>query len=865
MGYTSQIPTLNATYVHADTEYYVVPGDDFHAYYTCDPSRSLIGSALGQAWASGSYVTTNQNFYITFGSGKIITRIYYENYHWYQYPDAGVKYFTLWGSNDGINWTQLVTSQATFDQHVAADVVDPKYITVNNSSSYLHYRFLFSNNWGSPYHMGVRRIELQSGSDAPPPPPTYPPVVTTAAISGITASDADGGGNVTDAGGGTVSARGVCWSTSENPTIANSKTTDGAGTGVFVSSLTGLTAPTTYYVRAYATNQYGTGYGAQTSFQTIAPPAVTTKTPASKIKATSALLRGEIVATGGADVTARGVCWNTSGSPTTADDKVNEAGSFGIGIFSEGVTGLTRNTIYYARAYATNSQGTSYGAEVTFRTLSVETAAEPKPRLTDTFYCPRASRYADPVNTNDSLPSVYGDLTDGVAGIWKLPCIDTVYSVYCFSAFPVLSVANGNSISIYNENVLVDADDYVFDESDNYESEGQIATVTFIVGLSAVVRTGAGLNDMTAGGTFSGTAKAHYRVKITTAAATDKFDWSDDNGATWKAAGVSIAGAAQALNNGVTVTFAAVTGHTLNDYFSFTARPIPGDTITARGKGKVLTGTTLMENIVDIVEDFLTGVNNFTFDLFEPTARARAENIFTSQGYAAAGIVKADATYWDIVMQMMASFLGSAYLNGNGELVLEIDDGNMSLYGATIIRRGETILQDAKQSLVNIVNQCPAHYAYNFAEDFFRAETNSSAHADAISQGIHGVREPNEPLQLYWCRNVTDAQTMQDIVVAKLKDPIYEIEIENITLKHIPLDVGDHIVTSIDTLFDKEGQALNNNYWRLISVRPDYAKAKINFRALQTPYYLTVARLLDGSWDIDGSLKCGGDRDTVVY
>ena len=81
-----------------------------------------------------------------------------------------------------------------------------------------------------------------------------PPVVTTSAIGSITAFTASGGGNVTSDGGGTVTARGVCWNTSSDPTTANSKTTDGTGTGVFVSSLTGLSPVTTYYVRAYVTN-----------------------------------------------------------------------------------------------------------------------------------------------------------------------------------------------------------------------------------------------------------------------------------------------------------------------------------------------------------------------------------------------------------------------------------------------------------------------------------------------------------------------------------------------------------------------------------------------------------------------------------
>ena len=94
------------------------------------------------------------------------------------------------------------------------------------------------------------------------------PVVTTNAVSAITETTATCGGNITTSGGATITARGVCWSTSANPTIASSKTTEGAGAGSFTSAITDLTSNTTYYVRAYATNSAGIGYGSPISFTT---------------------------------------------------------------------------------------------------------------------------------------------------------------------------------------------------------------------------------------------------------------------------------------------------------------------------------------------------------------------------------------------------------------------------------------------------------------------------------------------------------------------------------------------------------------------------------------------------------------------
>lgn len=90
--------------------------------------------------------------------------------------------------------------------------------------------------------------------------------LTTNEVSNITATSAICGGNITSDDGFTITARGVCWSKSQNPTTSNTHTTNGSGTGSFTSSITGLTTGTTYYVRAYATNSMGTQYGNQISF-----------------------------------------------------------------------------------------------------------------------------------------------------------------------------------------------------------------------------------------------------------------------------------------------------------------------------------------------------------------------------------------------------------------------------------------------------------------------------------------------------------------------------------------------------------------------------------------------------------------------
>ncbi|MDB9726004.1 hypothetical protein OAA90_06445 [Salibacteraceae bacterium] len=194
------------------------------------------------------------------------------------------------------------------------------------------------------------------------------PSLLTTVASYINQTSAQTGGNITNNGGSTVSARGVCYSTSQNPTTANSVVNSGNGTGVFTSSITALTPNTTYYVRAFATSSAGTAYGNQISFTTtpsINLPSLLT-TVASYINQTSAQTGGNITNNGGSTVSARGVCYSTSQNPTTANSVVNSGN--GTGVFTSSITALTPNTTYYVRAFATSSAGTAYGNQISFTT-----------------------------------------------------------------------------------------------------------------------------------------------------------------------------------------------------------------------------------------------------------------------------------------------------------------------------------------------------------------------------------------------------------------------------------------------------------------------------------------------------------------
>jgi plastocyanin len=189
--------------------------------------------------------------------------------------------------------------------------------------------------------------------------------LSTSPVTGVTFTAAISGGTISTDGNAAITEKGVCWSTVSNPTIADSKSSDGSGTGEFTSNITGLTTGTLYYVRAYATNSVGTAYGDEVFFLTAANQLATlTTTTVSLITATTAVSGGSITDDGGSNITARGICWGTSILPAISGSHTSDG--TGKGSFVSNLTGLTTGIQYYVRAYATNSTGTSYGNQLSF-------------------------------------------------------------------------------------------------------------------------------------------------------------------------------------------------------------------------------------------------------------------------------------------------------------------------------------------------------------------------------------------------------------------------------------------------------------------------------------------------------------------
>ncbi len=205
------------------------------------------------------------------------------------------------------------------------------------------------------------------------------PEVTTSPAYDVNWFSANIKGNIISDGGSQITQYGIIWSTTQNPTIAlTTKTTEGSlpsldvfgGQYYFIRFITNLPQNTTYYVRAYATNSAGTAYGNEVSFTTgVLNPQVTTQHVRNITLTTAVVTGGYQNPSGGSPselgITACGFIWSTAPNPTIAlPTKTVETGTQSS--LESRITGLSISTVYYVRAYATNSYGTTYGNQISF-------------------------------------------------------------------------------------------------------------------------------------------------------------------------------------------------------------------------------------------------------------------------------------------------------------------------------------------------------------------------------------------------------------------------------------------------------------------------------------------------------------------
>lgn len=278
-------------------------------------------------------------------------------------------------TNVSLSWTDIATNEDGYkiqrksngENYLLIGTLGPDAVTFNDLTvvaynTYTYRVFSYNSAGNSLQYSNEVTITVKSV-----------PIITTNTVSSITSTSAICGGNISNEGGNPVTTRGICWGVNTNPTIALSNlTTNGSGTGVFSSSLSALIPNTKYYIKAYATNSIGTGYGNEVTFTTAGAtlPTITTSTVTS-ITYRAAVSGGQITSNGNAPIVESGAVWSTKNNPTYESNSGAVGNGTGAPSFVSNLQNLEPGTKYFIRAYARNVVGISYGQENNFTTVAL--------------------------------------------------------------------------------------------------------------------------------------------------------------------------------------------------------------------------------------------------------------------------------------------------------------------------------------------------------------------------------------------------------------------------------------------------------------------------------------------------------------
>jgi hypothetical protein len=167
-------------------------------------------------------------------------------------------------------------------------------------------------------------------------------------------------------GGSDVIEKGFVWNNKGGPSVSDFKIISNSQSDIFSAEFN-FDMSTQYYLKAYAINSFGVSYGDEikVKIEKVKPKVVTQEII--EIDSNYAICTSNVTYSGGTDIIERGICWAAFSNPTVSDFKSSDGS--GLGVFTSTMTGLLPNTLYYCRSYATNSEGTTYGKEISFRTM----------------------------------------------------------------------------------------------------------------------------------------------------------------------------------------------------------------------------------------------------------------------------------------------------------------------------------------------------------------------------------------------------------------------------------------------------------------------------------------------------------------
>ncbi len=276
----------------------------------------------------------------------------------------------FYSTDNFITSTRLGTTDALPNKAMHTIEFSSLNINAENGKAFIFRIFLWATNGGatSGKYANIQNLEIKGTTSGAS---IDLPTISTNSASYISTTFLTIGGKIISDGGANITERGICWNLTGSPTINDNKVNIGNGAGTFSTKVKNLQPNTSYYFRAFATNNAGTAYGNEILVTTLANktiPIVST-TIVNNILAKSAQSGGSILNWGGDSIIVKGICWSKNQNPTL-NNFFTENGK-DINSFSSLMNNLEPSTTYYVRAYAVNSIGIGYGNELSFTTLAI--------------------------------------------------------------------------------------------------------------------------------------------------------------------------------------------------------------------------------------------------------------------------------------------------------------------------------------------------------------------------------------------------------------------------------------------------------------------------------------------------------------
>jgi len=257
---------------------------------------------------------------------------------------------------------------------------------------------------------------------------------------------------------------------------------------------------------------------------------------------------------------------------------------------------------------------------------------------------------------------------------------------------------------------------------------------------------------------------------------------------------------------------------------NFAGDQATNEPISIRCQGKN-DGASLIENPIDIIEDFVVNLTGGASADFNAFALRKAKNVCT--GYKAAGLIDGDRTIGFTLSEILYSFHGEWWKNHQDKIVITMHtiDQVYDWKGEYLERniKNLTATRDEK----NLCNQAEVEYCYNYKARKYEEGDDGSSTKDALSQNVHGAKIKGYYFK--WCRDATTIAAVQAIIVNRLKNPVWLIKFDEITLRNLHFEKGDFVLLNHSALYDTQQEAFANRIVQLLGKVTDFSKKTITF------------------------------------